>query len=621
MARGLKVRGIILTAGCTLYLAVIILTHRVMLPDQINFLLYLGIYLVVGFESFRQISQNLVHKRFPDEHLLMIVATIGALAVGHYKESVAAMLLFQIGCILEALSVDKTKRTIARFVDIRPPYATKKVGEQEVQVEPSDLNVKDIIVIKPGERVPVDAVVLSGSTSLDTKALTGEARPDAVGPGDKIYSGSINMTGAIEAEVRTIYKESTVSRIMELVEEAEEQKSGSENFVHRFTKVYTPIVILAALLVMILPPMLFAWAEQGEWIYRGMIILIAACPAGLILSVPVAFLGGIACAARQGILVKGGNYLEMLAKADTFVFDKTGTLTEGSFEVTEVRTVGLERRELLEITAHVESYSNHPIAQSLMNAYGGEYDPSRVEQVEEIPGCGIHAVYQGVEVHIGNRRMAELCHVKVEKIKTGGTVIYVIAKGAYAGYIVVEDRIKDGARWTMNTLREKYQSVLVMLTGDNGAAGNAVAKDLQMDYAYTNLLPEDKLELMEEFMMGQNEAEKVVCVGDGINDAPVLARADVGIAMGGLGSDAAIEAADVILMEDELPKIVDALKIARETMRVVRQNIFFALFVKFLVLLLAAVGYITMWEAVFMDVGVMVISIISTAGVVRYSAH
>lgn len=620
MAKRLKVRGFILAAGFALYIGVIAAVNRYMLPDNVKFLMYLVAYFTIGFESFRQISRNIGERKILDEHLLMIAATVGALAVGHYMEGVAAMLLFQIGCILEAASVDQTKRTIAKFIDIRPVSATKKDGEQEVQVQPEELELKDVIIIKQGERVPVDARVITGNTSLDTKALTGEAMPDAVGPGDIVYSGSINLTGVIEAEVLKIYKDSTVSRVMALVEEAQNQQAERENFVRKFASFYTPLVILAALVVMVVFPMVFAWANPDTWVYRGMIMLIAACPSAIILSVPVAFLGGIASAARQGIVVKGGNYLELLARADTFVFDKTGTLTEGRFQVTEVRSEALSREELLEIAAHVENYSNHPIAQSLMNAYGGEYDPERVEQIKERPGYGISATYKGVRVHIGNLRMAEKYDVKVDKVKTTGTVIYVIASKQYAGYIIIEDKIREDARWTLRVLREKYKAVLVMLTGDSKAAGRAVARQLKMDYAYTELMPEEKLEQMEEFMLGQDEAEKIVCVGDGINDAPVLARADVGIAMGGLGSDAAVEAADIVLMEDELTKIVDAIRIAKETMSIVEWNVHFSIAMKFLVLFLAVIGYITMWEAVFIDMGVVVISIINAAGVVRYSS-
>ena len=372
MAKEIKMQAGILTAGAVLFIAAVIVSGRAMLENEVRFFLFLAVYLVVSFHSFYLISSSLVQKKLEKEHLLMVIATVGALAVGHYMEAVAAMLLFQIGCILEAVSVDRTRRTIEKFIDIRPAFATRKEESGEVQVEPSQLEPGDVIIIKPGERVPVDAVILNGNTSLDTKALTGEAMPDSVGPGSRIYSGSINMTGVVEAQVKRLYKDSTVSRIMELVEGAQKQKAESEGFVRKFTRIYTPVAVLAALLIMVCPPLFITGSGWETWIYRGMIVLIAACPTGLILSVPIAFLGGIASAARQGIVVKGGNYLEMLAKVDTFVFDKTGTLTEGTFTVTRVRPEGITREELLEITAHVESYSNHPIAQSLMSAYGGE---------------------------------------------------------------------------------------------------------------------------------------------------------------------------------------------------------------------------------------------------------
>ncbi len=619
MAKEIKIQAGMLAAGAALFIAAVILSGRAMLENEVRFALFLAVYLVVSFHSLYSISSSLVRKKLEKEHLLMVIATVGALAVGNYVEAVAAMLLFQIGCILESVSVDRTRRTMEQFIDIRPAYATRKEKDGEVQVEPSQLEPGDVIIIKPGERVPVDAVILNGNTSLDTKALTGEAMPDSACPGSRIYSGSINMTGVVEAQVKKLYKDSTVSRIMELVEGAQQQKADSEVGVRKFTWIYTSVAVLVAFFIMVYPPLFITGSSWETWIYRGTIVLIAACPTGLLLSVSIAFLGGIASAARQGIVVKGGNYLEILAKADTFVFDKTGTLTEGNFTVTRVRPEGLTKKELLEITAHVESYSNHPIAQSLMSACGGEYDPDRVTDVEELPGYGISASYNGSRVHIGNLRMMEEQGLAVEQVKTIGTVIYVAREGQYAGYIVIEDRIRDNAGWTMKMLREKYNAVLVMFTGDSRAAGNAVAKELQLDYAYTELMPEDKLEQLEEFMQYQYEAESVACVGDGINDAPVLAGADVGIAMGALGSAAAIEAADIVLLKDELPKVVDAVQIARETVRVVSQNIHFALIMKFVVLLLAAAGYITMCEAVFTDVGVMIISIINAAGVVKYS--
>ncbi len=620
MTDRISVRGIILGTGSILYCAAMILSGQMLLPDRMKFILFLAAYLVIGFGAFRKFSVNVTKLKFLDENLLMILATVGAFGIGRYQEAAAVMLLFQAGVFVEAISVDRTKRTIEGLINIRPEFATRKSGEEEVKVDPSELLISDIIVIRPGERIPVDAVVTSGSTTVDTKALTGEAMPVSVQAGDVIYSGSINRNGMIEAKVTKLFKDSTVSRIMEMVEESHHHKAESESYVSRFAKIYTPIVTLLAFGIMVLPPLTFGNGDWDTWIYRGLIVLIAACPAGIVMSVPVAFLGGTASSMRQGILVKGGNYLEALSKADTFVFDKTGTLTEGVFKVKEIKAVGMSNEELLKMTAHIESYSNHPIAQSLMSAYTGTYDKTKVRRVREVPGFGISADYDGNRVHIGNRRMAKKHWVEAEEVRTEGTVIYVIVRNEYAGYIIISDTIKDGAKNTMDLLRQKYHAVLVMLTGDGETAGKYVAKKLKMDYAYTNLMPGDKLEQVEELLAVQDASEKLVCVGDGINDAPILARADVGIAMGALGSAAAIEAADIVLMEDELPKIIQAIKIARETMRVVGQNITYALVIKFIVLLLACIGYLSMWEAIFTDVCVMLISIVNAAWVVKYSA-
>ncbi len=619
MTRQLRTRGIILLAGVLLFIAEIMVVSRYFVSDRTRFILFFIAYIVIGFNVFWVFSKNLAKKNFLNENLLIILATVGAFGVGRYEEAVVAMLLFEIGYMCEELSVDKTKRAIERLINIRPEYATRKVRGKEFKIAPSALKLYNIIVIKPGERVPVDAVVTAGRSTLDTKALTGEAMPREAAPGDIIYSGSINLNGVIEAKVLKTYKESTVSRIMEMVEDAQNHKAESESFVARFTRVYTPAVALAALAVMIVPPLTFAYGDWETWIYRGLVMMIAACPAGLILSTPVAFLGGIASAARRGILVKGGNYLEDLAKADTFIFDKTGTLTEGVFKVKEIKPVGISEEELLKIAAHVESYSNHPIGQSLRAAYGRRCDRSKVKRVREEPGFGISATYDGDRVHIGNYRLAEQYQPQVEQVDTDGTVLYVVVRNRYAGYIVISDELKADAKDTLQALKEKYHAILVMLTGDSGNAGRRVAKELKMDYAYTNLMPEDKLEQVEEFLLIQDDMERVVCVGDGINDAPILARANVGIAMGALGSAAAIEAADVVLMKDELFRIVDAVRIARETLRVVKQNVSFALAIKVMILLLAAVGYISMWGAVFADMGVMLISIVNAAWVVKYS--
>ena len=620
MEKQLKIRGIVFLSGNLLFLMECLLVSQRMITSEQKFAMFLFSYLIIGFGVFRELSENIINRNAFDEKILIILATVGAFGVGKYQEAVIVMLFYELGKVCEALTVDRTKRMIASKINIRPDHATRLVRGKEFQVQPSALKLYNVIIIKPGERVPVDAEIISGNTTLDTKALTGEAMPKEAKVGDVIYSGSINLDGVVEAKVIKTYEESTVSRMMEMVEEAQNQKSDSEGFVQKFTRIYTPVTVAIALTVMLLPPMTFAFGGWNTWIYRGLVVLVAACPVGIILSTPVAFLGGIACAARQGILVKGGNYLEDLARADTFIFDKTGTLTEGVFKVTEVKAVGISEEELIKICAHAEYYSTHPIAQSLKAAYTGTYDRQRIWKVHEEPGYGISVTYDKKRVHIGNYYMADRCGVDVERIKKRRTVLYVIIDNKYAGYIVISDEIKKGAKETLHILKDTYNAMLVMLTGDSKTSAKRVAKVLGMDYAYTNLMPEDKLEHVEQFVSGQEAMEKVVCVGDGINDAPILARADVGIAMGALGSAAAIEAADIVLMKDELPKIIDAIKIAKETMRVVIQNISLALVVKFIILILAAIGYASMWEAVFADVAVMLIAILNSAWIIKYTA-
>lgn len=620
MEKQLKIRGIVFLTGVLIFGVESFVVYQRMLTAEQKLIVFLLSYLIIGFGIFRELSEDFLNKKYFDEKLLIVLATIGAFGVGRYQEAVVVMLLFEFGKVCEAIAVDRTKRMIASKINIRPEYATRKIRGKEFQVKPSALKLYNIIVIKPGERVPVDAEIVAGRTTLDTKALTGEAMPKEAGVGDVIYSGFINLNGVIEAKVLKTYEESTVSRVMDMVEDAQNHKAETENFVQKFTKIYTPVVTVVACAVILLPPLTFAFGNWETWLYRGLVVMIAACPVGILLSTPVAFLGGIASAARQGILVKGGNYLEDLAKADTFIFDKTGTLTEGVFKVTEIKAIGMTEEELIKICAHVENYSNHPIAQSLQAAYKGSYDRKLVRKIHEEPGFGISATYDGKRVHIGNFYMADRYDVPVERIKSKGTVLYVIVEDRYAGHIIITDEIKEGAKWTLHTLKESYNALLVMLTGDSKNSAKRVARELRMDYAYTNLLPEDKLEHVEQFVMGQESQEKVVCIGDGINDAPILARADVGIAMGALGSAAAIEAADIVLMKDELPRIVDAIKIARETMRVVGQNVAFAIVIKLIVLTFAVLGYATMWEVVFADLAVMLIAILNSAWVIKYTA-
>lgn len=606
--------------GVVIYLAAVIVTSNFTIEDEIKFVWFLIAYLIVGFDVFKKLRDRILELKFLTEYTLTTVATIGAFGIGRYTEGVLVMILFELGVIFEAYSTDNAKRSIEEMIDIRPAYAIRKTDGGEEQIDPIDLQVGDIIVIKPGERVPVDGIVEAGSTLLDMKAVTGESMPRRVSEGNKIYSGCINLSGAVEAKVLKVYRDSTVAQIMELVEEAQNKESESESFVSRFSRIYTPAMVLLALFVMIYPPLTFSYHNWNIWIYRGLIFLIVACPTALVMSIPIAFLGGIASAARQGIVIKGANYLEDLSKADTFVFDKTGTLTEGEFSVQEIYAEQGTEEELLKIAAHVESYSNHPIAQSLLNAYDGEIDKDLVSNIKQIPGYGLSGDYDGKRIHVGNFRLMEKYDIEVDEFDSTGTVVYVSVGTEYMGAIIIEDAIKYRAKWTMKYLKDKCKAVLVMLTGDTRSAGYAVAKELKMDYAYTDLMPSDKLEQLEDFLTIQDDMEKLVCVGDGVNDAPVLARADIGIAMGALGSALAIEAADIILLEDELPKIVDAIKISKETLRVVNQNIAFAIAVKVIIVLLALVGYFGMWEAIVAEVGVVFAAIMNAVYVVKYYA-
>lgn len=620
MTTELKKRSIIYGAGVFIYVCAIATTTHNMMGDWAKFIWFLIAYLIIGYDVFRVLCEKFFQKKFLTEYTLITLATVGAFGIGRYTEGVLVMLLFELGVIFEAYSTDSAKRSIEEMIDIRPPYATKKSEAGEVKVQPSELEVGDLIVIKPGERIPVDAIVKTGSSMVDTKAVTGESMPRKARESSFIYSGCINLSGVLEAKVVKVYNDSTVSKIMDMVEDAQKRQSESETFISKFSRVYTPVMFCFALFVMIYPPLTFSYGNWSTWVYRGLIFLIAACPSGLVMSVPIAFLGGLASAARQGIVIKGANYLEDLAQADTFVFDKTGTLTEGVFTVREIHPVQTGEEELLEIAAHAESYSNHPIARALLDAYGEAVEKDQVSHVKELPGYGVTAVYDGQKILVGNYHLLEEYEIPMDEVESTGTVIYIAVDKKYAGYIIISDALKKDARWTLRYLKEKCQGVLVMLTGDTESSAMETAQELDMDYAYTDLLPGDKLEQLEDFLMVQDARERLVCVGDGINDAPVLARADVGIAMGALGSAAAIEAADIVLMEDELSKIVDAIRISKETLRVVNHNITFALAIKFMILFFAVVGYFGMWEAIIAEVAVVFIAILNAVGVVRYVA-
>lgn len=616
MTKEAKRKCIEIGAGLLLYIAAWAITSNWTVQDSADTLLFLVAYAVLSATTYWEQIKKITKKQFIDENLLMIIATVGAFLVERHKEAVAAMLFYQIGKLVEELSLSRTKKSIAKFIDIRPEYANLKVGTDEKVVSPQELLLGQIIVLRPGEKIPVDAVVTSGTGTVDMKALTGESEPIVVRTGDRVYSGSINLNSVLEARVTKLYNDSTASRIMELVERANEKKSESVHFADRFTKYYTPIVILIALLTVILPPMMFIEARD-EWIYRGLIILVAACPCGLMVSIPLAFLGGIGSAAKQGVLIKGGSFLEELTEVDTFVFDKTGTLTEGVFHVRDIVPHDMEKEKLLEIAALAESYSKHPVAMSLMEAYGKEFDKSRIADIEEQPGFGVYAKVDGREVYAGNTRLMEREGINYKSVDQAGTAVYVAVDGKYAGYILIADVIRKDAVRLMNWLHKRDLST-VMLTGDNEQVAEDTASKLKIESVYAELMPEDKVTLLEEFRENQMEGEKLAFIGDGINDAPVLALADIGIAMGGLGADAALEAADVILMEDEPSRIINAIRISKATLRSVRQNMVFAIGMKALLIVLAFFGLVTMQNAIIADMAVMLINILNSFWMMQY---
>lgn len=619
MTAQLKRTSMIYGTGVMIYICGVIWTLQATVTDWVKFFLFFTAYLLIGFDTFRKQSDKLMQKRVFTEYTFIILATVGAFGIGRYTEGVLVMLLFELGVIFETFASDSAKRSIAEMTNIRPAYATLKTADGEVQVDPGELMLSHIIVIKPGERIPVDALVIHGATTIDTKALTGEAAPQWARPGDRIYSGCINLSGVIEARVVKVYEDSTVSKIMNMVDEAQNRKAESETFVSRFSRVYTVAMLLLSIFIMVYPPLSFSYGNWNTWIYRGLIFMVVASPGAIVMSVPIAFLGGIACAARHGILVKGGNYLEDLAKSDIFVFDKTGTLTKGVFEVKRVKAVGMLERDLLKIAAHVECYSNHPIAQSLFEAYTGAINKDKVYRVRETPGYGVSATYEGQRVHVGNWRLMEKEKVEIKEPDTSGSVVYVAIGNTYVGHIIISDEIREDAYDTLDYLKTKCNGVLVMLTGDSEDAGRETAEELDMDYAYSDLMPLEKVEQLEEFLFVQDSSEKLVFVGDGINDAPVLARADVGVAMGELASAAAVEAADVVLINGELSKLKDVIRIAKETVKVVNQNIMFAMVIKAMVLLMAGIGYFGMWEAILAEVGVMIAAIMNAAWTAKYT--
>ncbi|WRS27571.1 heavy metal translocating P-type ATPase [Oscillospiraceae bacterium MB08-C2-2] len=583
----------------------------------IRLIFFLISYLIVGGEIVWLAIRNILRGQVFDENFLMSIATVGAFIIGEYPEGVAVMLFYQVGELFQSYAVNKSRKSIASLMDIRPDYANVRRGNEIVKLDPDEVRIGDIIVIKAGEKVPLDSKVLEGSSMLDTSALTGESVPRDVSVDDLLLSGCINVNGLLVAEVTREFEESTVSKILDLVENASSKKSNSENFITKFARYYTPIVVIVAALLAVIPPLVVEGATFTDWVYRALTFLVVSCPCALVISIPLSFFGGIGGASQQGILVKGSNYLEALAQTEIVVFDKTGTLTKGVFRVQQINPVEISGDELLELAAHAESFSNHPISLSLKQAYGKDIDHNRVTDVEEISGHGVLAKVGEKSVAAGNVKLMKKLGIASYEGEIIGTAVHVAVNNRYAGYIVIADEIKDDAARAIADLKQENIKQTVMLTGDTNNVGLSVARQLGLDKAYTELLPADKVEKVEELFAAKSSKGKLAFVGDGINDAPVLARADIGIAMGGLGSDAAIEAADIVIMTDEPSKIATAMRLSRRTLRIVKQNIAFALIVKVIVLILGAAGLSTMWEAVFADVGVSVLAILNASRVLN----
>lgn len=578
---------------------------------------FLLCYALIGWDIVWKAVTNILHGQVFDENFLMTVATVGALCLNEYSEGVAVMLFYQVGEWFQSYAVNKSRRSISSLMDIRPDSANViRSGGTIKQVDPEEVQIGETIVLRAGERVPLDGVIIEGSSSLDTSALTGESLPREVAAGEEVISGCINQSGTLQVRVSKIYGESTVAKILDLVENASSKKSKSEAFITRFARYYTPLVVIAALILAVLPP-LISGQSFAIWIERALTFLVISCPCALVISVPLSFFGGIGGASKCGVLIKGSNYLEALAKTETVVFDKTGTLTKGAFAVSGLYPQGVSEERLVELAAYAEKDSTHPISRSIRDFYGKAIDGSRIKNIKEIAGFGLQAELDGKVVLAGNAKLMREQNIAFAPVEEPGTIIYVAESGRYAGAILIEDELKADALAAVKDLKASGVKKAVMLTGDAKAVGQKVAAKLQLDSAYTELLPADKVAYMEQLLSETSEKGKLTFVGDGINDAPVLARADIGIAMGGLGSDAAIEAADVVIMTDEPSKIATAMRISRKTLRIVHQNIVFALGVKALVLALGAVGIATMWAAVFADVGVTVIAILNAIRALR----
>ncbi len=579
--------------------------------------MFLFSYLIVGLEILKKAFKNIIRGKVFDENFLMAIATLGAIVIGEFAEAVAVMLFYQIGELFQSYAVNKTRKSISSLVDIMPDYANLiKDGEVE-KVDPDTVSIGDTIIIKPGEKVPLDGVVVEGNSMIDTKALTGESVPKTIHNGDEVLSGCINLDGIIKIRVTKEFEDSTFNRIIELVENASSRKSKSENFITKFAHYYTPIVVIIALIIAIICPIIIKDVSVTEWIYRALSFLVVSCPCALVISIPLSFFGGIGGASKHGILIKGSNYLEMLSKTEAVVFDKTGTLTEGVFEVQKVLSLEIAEEKLIEIAAYAENYSNHPIAKSIKMAYGKKIDNEKIIEIKEIPGQGIFAKIEEKEVLIGNEKLMQENKIKYEKSEDIGTILYIAINNNFEGSILISDKIKKDSVKTIKDLRKHGIKKTVMLTGDKKEVAENISKQVGIDEVYYELLPEGKVSNLENILNNKTENKKVAFAGDGINDAPSLALADIGIAMGALGSDSAIEAADVVILTDEPSKIVTAIKIAQKNMKIVKENIVFAIGVKVLILILTAFGITNMWWAVFADVGVSIISIINSLRMLR----
>lgn len=601
-------------AAFVLFVALLIAEHTGMLENVnvwIQFVVYLVPYLIIGYDIVYKAVRNISHGQVFDENFLMMVATVGAFGVQEFSEAVAVMLFYQVGELFQSYAVGKSRQSISAMMDICPEYANIEQNGVLTQVDPDDVEVGDIIVIKPGERIPLDGVVIEGESLVDTAALTGESVPRSAKAGDEIISGCVNGSGTLKVKVTKEFDDSTVAKILELVENASSKKAKVENFITKFAKYYTPVVTIGAVVLALVPPLVLG-GGFAEWIQRACIFLVISCPCALVISVPMGFFGGIGAASKVGVLVKGSNYLEAVAEMTTIVFDKTGTLTKGEFKVAQIQPQGMTETELLEIAALGEGYSTHPIANSIREAYGKTPDMKRTENANEIAGHGISITVDNKAVLIGNEKLMKKEGIAYTPCQSCGTVVYVACDGKFAGTLVISDTVKDGAKEAISAMKQVGVKKCVMLTGDRKEAAMEVAKELGIDEVHAELLPADKVAQVERLLREKTKKEKLAFVGDGINDAPVLTRADIGIAMGSMGSDAAIEAADVVLMDDDVRKIASIVRISRKTLSIVKQNIVFALGVKAIVLLLGAFGAANMWEAVFADVGVSVIAILNS---------